>query len=158
MLLEYGFLSILDRILGWAISPSQILYMGSIHIDAGRHSWFELDSKQRSGVRATKTHSQTARPLWLASLILIFKKYVTSVWNTYKYHISCSNNHNTNTLLIKWQHGSHVAAMLFFIICTMKFHVDVMSLGVCPKIVISDFLKSIIPIWRTNKLVRWDRQ
>jgi hypothetical protein len=29
--------------------------------------------------------------------------------------------------------------------------------GIYPKIALSDFLQSVIPTWRTNKLVRWDQ-
>jgi hypothetical protein len=31
------------------------------------------------------------------------------------------------------------------------------AIGIFPKIVLFNFLQSIIPTWRTNKLVRWDR-
>jgi hypothetical protein len=31
------------------------------------------------------------------------------------------------------------------------------AICICPKIELSNFLQSVIPIWRTNELVRWDR-
>jgi hypothetical protein len=31
------------------------------------------------------------------------------------------------------------------------------AIGVYPKIVLSNFLQSVIPTWQANKLVRWDR-
>jgi hypothetical protein len=31
------------------------------------------------------------------------------------------------------------------------------AFGIYPKIVLFNFLQSVIPTWRTNKLVRWNR-